>query len=224
MKKSFFCIILSIFALFFGCKDSNSTDITMSAADSIVTPQPIDTLAEVVTRVQQQSKLYTTECQVHKVVLYSDNASVGGKLFSMSVPGDRKVAIPIDVTLKAYVDFSSFTKESIATHDSLVIITLPDPQVVVTASKLDHEATRQYVSLTRKRFTEDEISRLAAQGEDSVMTHISQFGIIERSRETCARTLVPILTRMGYAEENIVIRFRKKYDDNDLRRLTSTQK
>lgn len=224
MKKSFFCIILSIFALFFGCKDSNSTDITMSAADSIVTPQPIDTLAEVVTRVQQQSKLYTTECQVHKVVLYSDNASVGGKLFSMPVPGDRKVAIPIDVTLKAYVDFSSFTKESIATHDSLVIITLPDPQVVVTASKLDHEATRQYVSLTRKRFTEDEISRLAAQGEDSVMTHITQYGIIERSRETCARTLVPILTRMGYREENIVIRFRKKYDDNDLRRLTSTQK
>ena len=224
MKKSFFCIILSIFALFFGCKDSNSADITMSVADSTVAPQPIDTLAEVVMRVQQQSKLYTTECQVHKVVLYSDNASIGGKVFSMTVPGDRKVAIPIDVTMKGYVDFSTFIKESIATHDSLCIITLPDPQVVVTASKLDHEATRQYVSLTRKRFTEDEISRLAAQGEDSVMSHISQYGIIERSREACARTLVPILTRMGYSEENIVIRFRKKFDDNDLRRLSSTQK
>lgn len=224
MKKSIFCVISFVFALFFGCKDDNSTDITVSATDSILTPQPFDTLAEVLTRVQLQGKLYTTECQVHKVVLYSDDASVGGRLFSLSVPGDRKVAISIDVTMKGYVDFSTFSEKNVSMNDSMCIITLPDPQVVVTASKLDHEATRQYVSMTRKRFTEAEISRLAAQGEDSVKSHISQYGIVERSRESCARTLVPILTRMGYSEENIVIRFRKKFDDADLQKLSSNQK
>lgn len=224
MKKSIFWVLFAIFATFFGCKDGNITDITITATDSVAPPQPIDTMAEVVQRIQQQSRLYTTECKVHKVVLFSDDASVGGKLFSMSLPGQRKVAIPIDVTLKGYVDFSDFTAENVIMRDSVCIITLPDPQVIVTASKLDHEATRQYVSMTRSRFTEAEVSKLAAQGEDSVTAHIAQYGIVERSRESCARTLVPLLSRMGYSEENVVIRFRMKFDDGDLRRLTNTQK
>lgn len=229
MKKTFFLLLCSILAGFAGIFEScrkgavmefTGSDVAMDSS-SIV---KIDTLHEAVMSIQQQSRLFTTECQIHKVVLYTDEGKIGGKLLDIDIPGDRKVAIPIDVTLKGYVDFTEFSEKNIRKTDSLCIVTLPDPEVVVTGSKIDHKATRQYVSMTRSRFSETEITKLTSQGEDTIINHITNYGIIEQSRESCARILVPLLTRVGFKESNIVIRFRKNYNDADLRSLTSFQK
>lgn len=220
MKKAIFCIFPCLLAAFLGCEHDNSRTNDVVITDSVAPePEPIDTMGVLVAHVQQQNRLYTAECQVHKVVLFSDEASVGGRLFEVSLPGYRKAAVPIDVTLKAYVDFSEFDSGNVAFHDSLCIVTLPDPQVVITASKVDHTATRQYVSMARSKFSEAELSRLAAQGEDSIAAHIASFGIQDRARESCARTLIPLLTRLGFSEQNVVIRFRKKFDNSELRPL-----
>lgn len=216
MKKALFCIFLCILTTILGCKhDKEAIDVTVS--DSIATRlHSIDTVPEITVRIKQQSRLYTTEYKVHKVILFNDEATVGGKIIDISLPGHRKVAIPIDVTLKGYVDFSEFSEANVLINDSLCIITLPDPKVTITSSKVDHEAIRQYVSLTRSKFTDADISKLAAQGEDSIASHIASFGIEERSREACARTLVPILTSMGFRDNNVVIRFRKNFTNSEL--------
>lgn len=225
MKKAFFGLWVCILASIFGCKDDNQgIEIKPQDADSAAVPAPIDTLGAIITQVQKHSRLYTAEYQVHKVVLFSDEARIGGKLIDLSLPGQRKVAIPIDVTLKGYVDFAEFSKSNVILNDSICIITLPDPKMTVTASRMDHEAIRQYVSMTRSKFSDEELNRLAAQGEDSIVCHIAELGIVERSRESCARTIVPFMARLGYKESNVIIRFRKKFDNLELRPITSSDK
>lgn len=224
MKKALFCVFLSLFATLFGCKDSKSTDAVVKTTDSIDLFAPVDTMGEIVMRLQKQSKFYTTECHVRKIVLFSDDAAIGGRLLDISVPGQRKAAIPIDVTLKAYVDFTDFSAESVMMNDSLCIITLPDPKIIITSSRIDHDGTRQYVSAMRSRFSDAELSALAAQGQDTIASHIAQYGLEENARISCARTIVPMLKRMGYNEENVVIRFRKKFSDAELRPISSSQK
>lgn len=224
MKRTFFGFLACVLTCFAGCKDqSESTEVDLSGTPPAEERTPAEMRNEIIARVQQQSKLHTAECQVHKVVLFSDEATLTG-LFDIKLPGERKVAVPIDVTLKGYVDFSEFSDNSIIISDSLCIITLPDPQVVITSSRVDHAATRQYVGMTRSKFSDAEIARLAAQGEDTIASHISQYGIVDRSRESCARTLVPLLTHMGFKESNIIVRFRKQFDDSEIRTLKSTNK
>lgn len=225
MKKFLFIIFCCFGAMIFGCKDSKPTiEATKSDADTTALTEPqIDTMATIVAACKMQSRLYTTEYRVHKVVLYDDQATIGGKLIDISVPGHRKAAIPIDVTLKGYVDFSNFTRDNVIVRDSLCIITLPDPKVMITASQVDHNGTRQYVSMTRKKFGNAEINALAAQGEDSIVSHIDQFGITERSREACLRAFMPMLRTLGYDEENVIIRFRKKFTADDLRPIRGVQ-
>jgi p-aminobenzoyl-glutamate transporter AbgT len=41
---------------------------------------------------------------------------------------------------------------------------------------------------------------------------VSQLGIKQTAQENAARVLVPMLTEMGYKEENITIAFRKSLD------------
>lgn len=217
MKKAVFGLFCLLFASFFGCKDSNiDTEVALGLPADTVRRTAADTIGEIARSVQQQSRLYTTACKIHKVVLFSDEAKVGSGPLAFNLPGDRKAAVPIDVVVKGYVDFSQFSEDNVVLRDSLCVITLPDPQVVITSSTIDHKAVRQYIGMTRKRFSEAELSQLAKQGQDSVTQHLTQYGIVERSREACARTLAPILHRMGYRDNNVVIRFRKNFENSEL--------
>lgn len=211
-------------SLWIGCGGHGAGEAPDAAprADAPVSPVRPDARTRIVHAVRQQGRLYTTECEIHKVVLCTDRATIGGKWTEIPLPGTRKAAVPITVTLRAYVDFSRFSAENVRIIDSLCIITLPDPHVVVSASRIDHARVRQYVSMARSRFSEAEISRLAAQGEDSIVSHLSRYGIIEQSRMDFTRVFVPMLETMGFDAHHIIIRFRKDYSEADIRSLTVT--
>ena len=178
-----------------------------------------DTIATLVSKVQQQSRLYAADCKVHKVVLFTDQSQIDGGLLKFNKVGYRKIAIPIDVTLKGYIDFSDFSVNNVQREGNLLVITLPDPKVTITASKIDHQQARQFVSLTRSNFTTDEVTRLAHQGVDSIRSHANSFGIIELARASAARTLIPIAQRLGYAENNVVVRYRKEFNKSDWKQI-----
>ena len=178
-----------------------------------------DTIATLVSKVQQQSRLYAADCKVHKVVLFTDQSQIDGGLLKFNKVGYRKIAIPIDVTLKGYIDFSDFSVNNVQREGDLLVITLPDPKVTITASKIDHQQARQFVSLTRSNFTTDEVTRLAHQGVDSIRSHANSFGIIELARASAARTLIPIAQRLGYAENNVVVRYRKEFNKSDWKQI-----
>ena len=77
-----------------------------------------DSLPLLITKIRSTSRLYTTEYKVHKIVTHNDELKFEGSLFghefSIPIPaGERKIAIPMDVTLKGYIDFEGFSQDNV---------------------------------------------------------------------------------------------------------------
>jgi hypothetical protein len=177
-----------------------------------------------VTHIQQCAKLYTTEYRVHKIITHEDALRLKGSLlkkdFNIKMPlGDRKIAIPMDAKLKAYIDFSDFSEKNIEREGECITIVLPDPKVTMTSSKVDQKNIRQYVALTRSDFSDAEMTSYQEQGRAAIIADIPKMGILEKAQQNAAKVLVPMLTELGYKEQNITIAFRKQYNSNDIVRM-----
>ena len=103
----------------------------------------IDTIPVMVMQIQKCSRLYTAEAHVHKIITHDDQLNLKGsfmkKDFNIHIPGsNRKVAIPMDATIKAYVDFEGFSQKNVSRKGDKIEIILPDPKLVLTSSKIDH--------------------------------------------------------------------------------------
>ena len=187
-------------------------------------PQGVDTIPMLVTQVQQCSRLYTTEYHVHKIITHDDEMKVSGTFmkrdFSIDLPlGERRIAIPMDATLKAYIDLSGFSGKNIRRNGRQLVITLPDPKITLTSTKIEHKDVRQYVALTRRNFSDAELTSYEAQGRKQIIDAVPQMGIIEQAQASAARQLVPIFTAMGYKDSEITISFRKRFTISDLKQL-----
>ena len=186
--------------------------------------QATDTLPMLVTQIQKCSRLYTAEVKVHKIVTHDDVIRLRGSLlqkdFNFKVPlGERKIAIPMDATLKAYIDFSQFSEKNVERSSDKITILLPEPKVVMTSSKINQKEIREYVALARAHFSDAEMTNYEQQGRAAIIQSIPQLGIFEIARENSARILVPMLVELGYQEENITVAFRKEYGIGDLKKL-----
>ena len=188
-------------------------------------PVVIDTIPQMVMQIQQCSRLYTTEVKVHKIVTHDDVVRLKGNLlnkqFNIPLPlGDRKIAIPMDATLKAYIDFSEFDERSIERDGDKITILLPDPQVVLTSSKINQKEIKEYVGIVRAHFSDSEMSNYEQQGRLAIINSIPDMHIIETAQANAARVLVPMIVQMGYREENITIAFRKNLNITDIIKRT----
>ena len=174
-----------------------------------------DTTQVIVTQAQQCSRLYTAEYQIHKIVTHDDVLRLQGQLtgesYDLELPmlGDRKIAIPMDATLKAYIDFDGFSEQNVERHDNKITIILPDPKVQLTSSKIDHKNIKKYVALLRHDFTDAELSSYERQGREAIIKSIHGMGIVESARQNAARTLIPMIKQLGFAEQDITITFRQ---------------
>lgn len=190
---------------------------------------PIDTLPMLVVQIQKCSRLYTAEYKVHKIVTYDDvkrlKGSLFGKHFDWELPlAQRKIAIPMDAKLKAYIDFSQISEKNIRREGRKITITLPDPHVELTSTKIDQRGIQQYVGLTRSNFSDAEMTKLEQQGRASIVAGIPRLGILETARRGAARVLVPIFAQMGYEEKDITVEFRKDFTEQDIRSLLNERR
>ncbi|MDD7028589.1 MAG: DUF4230 domain-containing protein [Prevotellaceae bacterium] len=165
--------------------------------------------------VKKCSRLYTSEYNIRKIVTYSDEPRLKGKLLghdvNMKMPvGDRKIAIPMNVTLKGYIDFSDFSERNVRKEGDRIIVTLPQPQVAVTSSKIDQSGIKEYVSLMRSRFTDEEMAEFEKQGRQSVVNSIPRLDIKETAAVNAAKILIPMIVKMGYDEKMITIELRNE--------------
>jgi hypothetical protein len=215
-KKTFWflCIILAT-TLLSGCHSCGS-----GSKENV---QP-DTVPVLIMQIQKCSRLYTTEFLVHKIVTYEDvvrlRGSLQGQEYSLRLPlGDRKVAIPMDATLKAYIDFSQFSESNISRSGDLITVTLPSPKVMLTSTKIDQKNVREYVSLLRAHFSDRELADFELQGREAILQSIPQLGIVNQARESAARLLIPLIRQMGFKEENITITFSDDFNPSDLKSL-----
>ena len=211
MIPAFVCLLLG------ACSDGKKKQ-----DDTLV--QSIDTVPMLIMQVQKCSKLYTTEFKVHKIVTHDDVIRLRGSLlqqaYNIKIPlGERKIAIPMDATLKAYIDFSQFSEKNIERQGDKITIILPDPKVTMTSSKIDQKNVRHYVALARANFSDAEMSNYEQQGRAAIIQSIPELGIIDMAKENAARVLVPMMVQLGYKEENITIAFRKSFDANSILKL-----
>lgn len=188
----------------------------------------IDTLSQIM-QLKECSRLYTAEYEIHKLVLKDDPLRVRGSVlnhpFDMKVPvGERKIMVPLDVTLKAYIDFTDFGEDNVRRDGERITVYLPDPRVAVTSSRIDHDEVRQFISLTRRRYSSAEMADFARQGEEEILKTLPELGILETARKNAAHVVVPLLTKLGFEEKNIVVTFRKEFTGNDMPLLLDREK
>ncbi len=211
MRKLILYIFISVSAIFLSCSGNKTEKKT----------ETIDTVSMMIMQIQKCSKLYTAEYQIHKIITHDDELKLRGsffkKDFDIKLPaGNRKVAIPMNATLKAYIDFNGFSEHNIRRSGNKIEIILPDPKVALTSSKIEHKEIKQYVSIIRSNFSDAELAEFEKQGRAAIIRSIPDLGILDMARESAARTLVPMIVKMGYNEKDITIMFRKKFSDNDL--------
>ncbi len=204
-------LLLLMVVLVTACKSNRDAELQAKTKD-------------IVTQISKQSRLYTTEYMVHKIVTHKDmerlKGTFFGKNFNQDVTvGDRKIAIPIDVTLQAYIDFSTISENNLVVSDTMLTITLPDPKVLITSSKVDNEGIKTQVSWYRSDFSDAELTDYTQQGAVSVLQAAPQMGVLESARKNAAPMLISLLADMGFDRERIVVKFRKDFDENDLKDL-----
>ena len=158
---------------------------------------------------------------------HDDDIKLKGKLFSknynITLPlGQRKVAIPMEATLKAYVDFAEFSADNVRRDSTHIELILPDPRIVLTSSRIDHNEIKEYVALMRSNFSEEELQRYEMQGREVIIHDIANSDITERARQSAANAIVPILRQLGYKPQNITISFRKKFTPADVEGIISS--
>ena len=226
MKGKIFGLIIAVVVIVGGlyfCGDWRLQSDDEARQEAAIA-QGIDTVPMLIMQVQKCSKLYTAEYRVHKIVTHDDALRLKGSLlkkqFDIKVPmADRKIALPMDAKLKAYIDFSNFSEENIERDGRKITIVLPDPQVTMTSSKIDQKNVRQYVALTRSDFSDAELADYQQQGRQAIIESIPKMGILESAQRNAAKVLVPMLKELGYAEEDITIAFRKQFGSKDVEKL-----
>lgn len=194
------------------CKNK-TTDKTLTAED---------TLSTAILQVKECARLYVTEVRIHKIVTFDDVSHLKGSFFSkdfdIKLPlGSRKVAIPIDTTLKAWIDFSRFSKDNViidTVNGRHLTIILPDPQIILTSTKVDNAGTREYISWLRSRFSDAELTEFTRQGQEAISKDVDKMNLLSTCRLHATRVLIPIFTRMGYKESDIVITFQQEVTDH----------
>jgi len=201
-------LMISTLTLFLACSGVGGSEKRTSGKT--------DSLPELVMQIKKCSRLYTSEYHIHKIVTHDDALSLKGSVlkqdFDIDIPiGKRKIAIPMDATVKACIDFSDFSEKNVRRDGDKVEIILPDPEIVLTSSKIDHDGIRQYVALLRSDFSDEELSSYERQGRKAIIAQLPKMGIVGNARDNAARVLIPLFEQLGYKEENITVTFRKQF-------------
>lgn len=218
MKRvSIYCLTATLVLLLLGCGGRKDTDRKTKA----------DTLPLLIMQIQKCSRLYTTEVQLHKIVVHNDTKTINGTIlskdFDVDLPlGTRKVAIPIDATVRAYIDFSTFSAQNIHRQGNKIEIVLPDPKISDPVTKINHDEIKAYVPFLRRRFSDQELARYEQKARLSIINDLPSMGLIETAQINAARTLVPLLQQMGFREQDITITFRKEFSSKEITRMVET--
>lgn len=180
-----------------------------------------DALPEIVTQIQAQGRLYSTEYQLHKIITQDDTKQLQGSVFNqkynIDLPlGKRSIAIPIEATVKAYVDFSDFSESNVRRQGKGIEIILPDPQFELTSTRVCHDEVKQYIPLLRSNFSDRELTALAQAGRAAIERDLPKLNLMEPARQNMARVLIPMLRQMGFEEDQITVTFRKQFSPREL--------
>lgn len=171
-----------------------------------------DSVAVIVNKIAKCSRIHTAEMQMHKVVVAEDPLNVGGSIFgtnfNIDIPlGDRKIAIPMNATVKAYIDLSKFSKENVKIDGKDILIELPKPAITLTSTEIDHDEVKADIAFFRSNFSDEEITEFTKKGREEIIKAVPKTDIIEKAQSGAAAVIVPMLMQLGYKDKNIRVVF-----------------
>lgn len=215
MRKLFSLLVLTF--LIGACSNNKSDKDTDHAI-------AIDTTAQMVNQINLCSRLYTSEYKMRKIIIFDDPAAISfnflNKVYKIGLPlGQRRVAIPVTATAKTYVDLSKISKDNITRNGQKVEIVLPDPEIMLTSTNIDHTHIIQKVSFFRSYFNDEELMLIQQQGRKDIINSMAKLNILEDARSSVARQLIPIITALGYQEQNVTVTFRNGLTMKELSKL-----
>ena len=76
------------------------------------------------------------------------------------------------------------------------------------------------MALLRSDFTDQELSTYEIQGRDSILAALPDLKIAERTRQNASRLLIPMIRQLGFTDDEIVVTFRKDFDEHQLTTTT----
>lgn len=165
----------------------------------------IDELGELLERVHHCSRLEVAEYTMLKIVSFNDSSMINVVGYKISMPGERKLMIPIEVKTKIFIDLDYVTKEDISVDSSTINITLPSPNIEIYSTKEDHDLERESVSWYRANFTEQEREKFVKQGVEDAQKSIPSLEINSIAKRNTEKILQPILFNIGYSQRVNVI-------------------
>lgn len=167
---------------------------------------------ELAHRIQECSRIYTSEYQVSKIIVNRDDKRIKGKLLgidlNIGIAGtERVVAIPIKGVLKGSVDLSAITDKNILRRGDSIEIILSDPKIELTSSAISANEIKEKTGILRNDYSDAELTAIERRGRDSLIAEIPRLGLMENARMSAARILIPLLEQTGYDRSKIRVTF-----------------
>ena len=73
-------------------------------------------------------------------------------------------------------------------------------------------------------YTDKELTAIEQQGREALVADIPQLRIIEQSRTSAARIIIPLCTALGFDEKDVTITFRKQdYTVDEIKQLMQNE-
>jgi len=186
--------------------------------------EAVDTVPMMVTQLKKCSRLYTTEIRVHKIITHNDEKTIKGSFlgnkFNINLPLSKRQggAPPSGGGPPRSIPPTRCSSRAPPSSASIEI-TLPDPQVELTGTRIDNKGIKRYVDFARSNFTDAELTAYERQGRESIVKSIPQMNVMEQARQNAANVIIPMVAQMGFKEENITVNFRKDFNYGDITRL-----
>ena len=221
--KAISALLALICILAAGCGKNTSATGSESttgseASAATIAPTKEEKVGKLVEAVKKCSRLYSVEYKMHKIVTHDDDLKLEGSIlgidYNIPIPaGSRSIAIPIEATIKCYIDFEGFGENNVEFDGDRIEIILPDPQVELTSTRINHDDVQEYVALLRSKFSDAELSSYEKEGRQLIINQIPTLKLAERSRKSASRILLPLLEQLDLGTEEIVITFRQGFTE-----------
>lgn len=175
------------------------------------------------------SELAAAECRVHKIVTHTDAVKLRGRFmeqdYDFELPGGKRhIAIPMDATVRAYVNLGDFSSENVIHRGDSLEIILPDPTITITSTTIDHDGIRRDVPWLRSSFTDAEFTSYARQGREAIISQIPRSDILRLARHSAASRIIPLAARLGYDPSKVTVTFRRDIGEKDILRMIKPEK
>lgn len=154
------------------------------------TPPP--TSAETVAALQNIQELATVQYTVTKVVKANDNTS-------WYKPGDRKILITCQASIKAGIDLKKLSASDISVSGKTIRLQLPAPQILsVNLPPENIKVAYEDVGIFRSSFSSAEKDALMAQAEKQMWGAGQSLGIITQAQLNTQTVITNLLLQLGF--------------------------